>query len=205
MPAAPWYFATRDRIGPLYAKANTPCILSLEAGARGVIISQLCPECVDEGKLPLWRSGISWLELAAITWSADIARIWAGRSDSTSILTRTSLLSPPGSDHGPISGVTVNFGDFEVGPGANCWTRQLGAGRRRKNYRSAPRDEISTFWTAIRTVQDSYVIIEMSENNNEVINFAVVVFETLPEIVKRKDRREDIDSTRRRLRRAGGS
>jgi hypothetical protein len=45
----------------------------------------------------------------------------------------------------------------------------------------------------------------MSENNNEVINFAVVVFETLPEIVKRKDRREDIDSTRRRLRRAGGS
>jgi hypothetical protein len=94
MPAAPWYFATRDRIGPLYAKANTPCILSLEAGARGVIISQLCPECVDEGKLPLWRSGISWLELAAITWSADIARIWAGRSDSTSILTRTSLLSP---------------------------------------------------------------------------------------------------------------
>jgi hypothetical protein len=132
------------------------------------------------------------------------------------------VISPSSADHGPIWRIYVNFGDYEVGPGATVGhvnsvpVDELHPDGGEEITVQLPRDEISTFWTAIlRTAEqhpdlqrDCLLAIEVNESNSEVIQFAVVVQETMQEVsvpFLQADRREDIDAVRRSLRMGASS
>jgi hypothetical protein len=186
----------------------------LEAGARGIIISQLYPDQEEDAAM-------------AATWSivtrVSSYHMVSGYGEDVGRMTRFTLdpgvvvISPFGSDHGPILRIMVNFGDHEVAPGetvghaSSVPVDELHPDGGEEITVQLPRDEIFAFWTAIlRTAEqhpdlqrDSLVIIEINESNSEVSRFAVVVQETLQEVtvpLLQADRREDVDAIRRSLR-----
>ena len=168
----------------------------------------------------------------ATTWSI-VARVnnyhmASGYSQDVGRWTRFTLefgvvvIEPFGSDHGPIWRIYVNFGDHEVGPGATVGhaksvpVDEFHPDGGEEITVQLPRDEISTFWTAIlRTAEqhpdlkrDCLVVVEIDESNSEVISFVVVVQETMQEVTAPfllADRREDIDAVRRSLRMGASS
>ena len=168
----------------------------------------------------------------ATTWSivarASSYHMASGYSQDVGRWTRFTLepgvvvIEPFGSDHGPIWRIYVNFGDHEVGPGATVGQAnsvpvdEIHPDGGEEITVQLPRDEISTFWTAIlRTAEqhpdlqrDCLVVIDIDESNGEVISFVVVVQETTQEVTAPfllADRREDIDAVRRSLRMGASS
>jgi hypothetical protein len=145
-----------------------------------------------------------------------------GRWTKFTLEPRVAVISPSSADHGPISRIIVNFGDHEVGPGATVGHASsvppddFHPDGSEEITVQLPRDEITTFWTALlRTAEqnpdlqrDCLVAIEINESNSKVIQFVVVVQETMQEVsvpFLEADRREDIDAVRRSLRMGASS
>jgi hypothetical protein len=114
--------------------------------------------------------------------------------DQTSI---SSVGPPDGSEHGPIVGCTVEFGDFQVGPpgGTVGEARPVSGGGTAITAR-LPRDEAHIFWRAIRDAQEHDLVIGV-DANNAVTSFAVVVSEGFEGTDE--DRRERVNSTLQQL------
>jgi hypothetical protein len=113
---------------------------------------------------------------------------------------RTSISSvgpPDGIEHGPILGVTVEFGDFQVGPpgGTVGEASPLSGGGTAITVRF-PRDEAYIFWRAIRDAQEHILVIGV-DGNNAVTSCGVVVSEGFEQT--EEDRRGRVNSALQRL------
>lgn len=132
------------------------------------------------------------------------------------------IIEPSSADHGPIRRVYVDFGDYEVGPGATVGhaisvpVDEIYPDGGEIITVQLPRDELSTFWTAIlRNAEqhpdlqrDCTVIIEINESSSKVISFLVVVQETMQEVTVPSvlvGRLEDVDALRQSLRQGPNS